>query len=108
MSIGSLGIVGGLAALPLSQQSAEIDRAQRETAERSREAKSNLQAEAAAGIGQTEEDAQASERDADGRRPWEIPARPQPGGENTAGAEQSSSTAKDPFGETGSQLDLLV
>ena len=33
------------------------------------------QAELAAGVGQTEQDQESSERDADGRRLWEAPAK---------------------------------
>jgi hypothetical protein len=109
MSIGSLGIVGSLAGSPLSQRAAEVERAERESADRAREAKSEQRAEQSAGIGQTEEDSQAGERDADGRRPWEHPAAKQPPAPETAAdavAEVAPSRAKDPTGERGSELDL--
>jgi methyl-accepting chemotaxis protein len=53
------------------------------------------------GIGQTDEDQQAGERDADGRRPWEVPARPE-----NAEEDQGQHAGKDPSGESGSLLDL--
>jgi hypothetical protein len=108
MNIGSLGIVGGLAASPLSQRTAETDRADREAADQAREAKTSEKAEQAAGIGQTEEDSGAQERDADGRRPWEHPAQPQPTDAEAAHLPaESSILAKDPSGERGSEIDLL-
>ena len=76
MSIGSLGIVGSLAGTALPQRAAEAERAERETTDQDRAAEASQQAENAAGIGQTEEDSQASERDADGRRLWEQQQRP--------------------------------
>lgn len=108
MSIGSLGIVGGLAASPLSQRAAETDRAERDTADKARQLKGEVKAEQAAGIGQTEEDSRASDRDADGRRPWEFPAGLQSelSGETPVDSA-ADSRAKDPTGETGGQLDLV-
>jgi hypothetical protein len=94
MSIASLGIIGGLASTTAPQRAAE-------TAER---------AENAAGIGQTEEDSQTSERDADGRRPWEKAATDK---KTTAkkpddvATDPSSPLAKDPTGDCGGQLDLV-
>jgi hypothetical protein len=109
MSIGSLGIVGGLAGSPLSQRTGETERAGRESTEQSRESQAAEKAEQAAGIGQTEEDSQASERDADGRRPWEHPTRPKAA---VAASEQpepeaSPGLAKDPSGERGGELDVV-
>ena len=107
MSIGSLGVIGSLAATPLPQKTAEADKTQREAMDQAREAQGARAAEAASGIGETEEDSQAAERDADGRRLWERP-------EQTA-ADQTESEAlteppplgKDPTGEAGTAVDLL-
>jgi hypothetical protein len=108
MSIGSLGIVGGLAASPLSQRAAATDRADLETADQARQVKGDLKAEQAAGIGQTEEDSQASDRDADGRRPWEMPAGQQPESDPATAAEEAATARPlDPTGEKGGQLDLV-
>jgi hypothetical protein len=105
MSIASLGIAGGLAATSLPQRAAEAEKAQRETTEQARAADATQQAENAAGIGQTEEDSQTSERDADGRRLWEEQRR----AKNKLTEPESSPAplAKDPTGARGSQLDLL-
>jgi hypothetical protein len=107
MSIGSLGIVGGLAGTPLPQRAAEAEKTQRETIEQARAAQASEQAENAAGIGQTEEDSQTSERDADGRRLWEEQrgAKKKPP-EQTVG-EARSAPAKDPSGNCGGLLDLV-
>ncbi|MEX2173434.1 MAG: hypothetical protein WD872_03675 [Pirellulaceae bacterium] len=106
MSIGSLGIIGGLATAAQSQRTAEVDRAGREAAERARETQSELKAESASGIGETEEDSQTSERDADGRRLWERP--PQAGHPGQPAPEDAASpTGKDPTGESGGELDLV-
>jgi hypothetical protein len=107
MSIGSLGIVAGLAGSQAAQRSTEVDQSQRD-AESARARQTSLRAEQAAGIGQTEEDSQASDRDADGRRLWERPSSPE---QQNAPAENQDATvpklSKDPSGACGSELDLL-
>lgn len=110
MSIGSLGIIGSLASTPLAQKGPEADKVQREALDRARQVESESQAEMAAGIGQTEEESQASERDADGRRPWERNGR-QPTAPADATAESANVAApaalpKDPTGNCGSLLDV--
>jgi hypothetical protein len=101
----ALGITSSLAGAASSQRTLDTDKAQRETAEQSRAAQAVEKAAAAAGIGQTEEDAQASERDADGRRPWELPAKPaQP---HAAETTATAALSKDPSGARGNLLDLL-
>ncbi len=109
MTIGSLGIVGGLAGTPLSQRTAEVERAEREAADQAGTAKSNERAEQAAGIGQTAEDSEAQERDADGRRPWEQPTNPRTTNDQGTVIEPASSPtrAKDPTGDRGGELDLM-
>lgn len=106
MSIGPLGIVGGLAGAPLAQtKGSELERAQQDTSAQARETKTNQTAEQAAGIGLTDgEDHQASDRDADGRRLWEAPA----GGGDGTKAEQPPTPrqSKDASGVSGTQLDL--
>jgi len=109
MSIGSLGIIGGLAGTQLPQRAAEVEKAQHEAADQTRAVQAEQRAEQAAGIGQTEEDSQASERDADGRRPWEERTKgkaqsPQP---PSAEASPAIHRAKDPTGACGGQLDLM-
>jgi len=109
MSIGSLGLIGSLATTPLPQKAADADKAVRDAADQGREAQAARLAEAAAGIGETEEDSQASERDADGRRLWEQPPGNKPPAEEAAGVEESApQLSKDPSGEAGGELDLVV
>jgi hypothetical protein len=57
----------------------------------------------AAGIGQTDgEDHQTADRDADGRRAWEIP--PQKNAEGDPADEPPQ--VKDPSGQSGGTIDL--
>ena len=108
MSIGSLGLIGSLAATPLPQKAADADKSVRDAADQGREAQAAKQAEAAAGIGETEEDSQASERDADGRRLWERPpVKLPPADESAASDETQPNLSKDPSGEAGGELDLV-
>lgn len=114
MSIGSLGIVGSLAGSPLPQRTAAAEQAQSEAGGHSREAQAELQAEAAAGIGRTEEDAQSGERDADGRRLWEFPGHGQSGEGDPESRQPTDTSADDsprstdPRAEAGGSLDLIV
>jgi len=108
MSIGSLGLIGSLATTPLPQKAADAEKTVRDAADQAREVQANRQAEAAAGIGETEEDSQASERDADGRRLWEQPPAKPPPPEEAAGSEEAlPHLSKDPSGESGGELDLV-
>ena len=106
MSIASLGIASSLASSALPQRASESDKAVHQTADQSRAVEGAEKAASAAGIGQTEEDSQASERDADGRRPWEETASP-----NNKSEPALQSTAepvsKDPSGACGNLLDLV-
>ena len=78
MSIGPMSAVPASAAgVPLSQtKGAETERSQQQSTAAERKVSSDLKAEAASGIGDTEADEQTSERDADGRRLWEEAAAP--------------------------------
>jgi type II secretory pathway pseudopilin PulG len=107
MSIASLGIVGGLASTTAPQRAAETDRAERQSVDQARTAETAERAENAAGIGQTEEDSQSSDRDADGRRLWEKPLRPKQTDAAPAPVDSALPLAKDPTGSCGNQLDLL-
>jgi hypothetical protein len=107
MSIGSLGIIGSLSAAPLSQKTAESDRAERESADANRATQGEQAAESAAGIGETEEDSQTAERDADGRRLWER--SPEKKTDEAAAREEAGPAhlSKDPTGDAGGELDLM-
>src|SRR5439155_24904744 len=107
MSIGSLGIIGGLAGTAVPQRAAEADRAERQTTEQARTVDAGERAENAAGIGQTEEDSQTSERDADGRRLWEKQRRKKAIPAESAAAAFQTPLAKDPSGTCGGSLDLV-
>jgi hypothetical protein len=104
MSVGSLGgLVGSAAGSPLSQTAgSETERTQRDSAVKDRNVHALERAERAAGIGTTEQDQEASERDADGRRLWETP----PDEQSDADAAQAGRKSKDPTGQSGTQLDL--
>jgi hypothetical protein len=109
MSVGPLGIAGSAAGSPLSQtRGADVEKAAQDTADQSRETQTSQRAEKASGIGETHEDEQASDRDADGRRPWEAggqakePERDVPTDDDPQAPPQS----KDPTGQKGNQLDL--
>lgn len=104
MSIGPLGTLSSIAASPLTQSTtADADRIRHEAASHAREVAGNRATEQAAGIGVTEEEQAAAERDADGRQFWEEAAKKQaePSGENA-----EPPLAKDPHGNCGNQLDL--
>jgi hypothetical protein len=105
MSIGSLGIVGSLAGTPLTQKAAEVDKTQRDAADAARQTDAAARAESAQGIGQTEEESEASERDADGRRLWERQQK-KPAEQEAAASTSAETHAKDPEGISGGILDL--
>ncbi len=73
MSIGPMSsIAGGLGS---AQRTTDASRAQHDNTTAERAANSSAAAESAAGIGETDgKEHQTGERDADGRRPWEIEA----------------------------------
>jgi hypothetical protein len=98
-----LGLAGAAAATPLAQRQSETDQAQHEAASHARQASGEKQAENASGIGQTDEDQPAFDRDADGRRIWEIRA---PREKEDDEAVPEPTQAKDTTGEVGGQLDL--
>jgi hypothetical protein len=108
MNVSQVSIIATAAATQLAQtRGSEIDRVQQDTAVHQRAVESTAEAEAAEGIGTTNEEQATSDRDADGRRPWEI--GPQENGDDSANlltGTPSSQRAKDPTGQAGSQLDL--
>ncbi len=109
MNVGPLGTIGSAAGSPLPQsQGSEVNRAQQDTANQARQTRMAEKAEQASGVGQTEEHEGAADRDADGRRPWEIgPAGPgDTPTETEPAADAAPGSGKDPAGITGQQLDL--
>ena len=108
MSVGPMGIAGSIAGGLPQIRSADTGRAEKDAADQARQTKSDRQAEAAAGVGETAQDEKASDRDADGRRLWE--AMPAPEGEPDEAIEdgkpKETPRSKDPSGASGGQLDL--
>ena len=113
MSIGPMGGIGASAAgAPLSQtKGSEAERAAQESTGQQRSVESEKNAESAAGIGETSEDQESSDRDADGRRLWEL--KEQDGeaeqDDDVMETEEHAPTprqVKDVHGESGNELDL--
>jgi hypothetical protein len=106
------GTLASAAGAPLSQTAgAESERAQKDSVAQRRGIDAEKHAEQSAGIGQTEQDQETSERDADGRRLWERPdekAKTDPATEpkTAAEAEVHNRQSKDPTGQSGTKLDL--
>lgn len=109
MSVGSLGgLIGSAAGVPISQKGgSEIDRTSRDAATQQRAADGLARSEKAAGIGTTEQDQEASERDADGRRMWEAPPdKQQQEEQEEAVAAAANRQSRDTTGQSGTHLDL--
>jgi hypothetical protein len=108
MSMGPLGgVISSAAGAPLSQTAgSEAERVQKESLAQNRQVDANQKAELAAGIGQTEQDQESSERDADGRRLWEAPAKAAKEEANADASEAAIRQSKDATGQSGTQLDL--
>ena len=109
MTVGPMGgITGSAAGAPLSQTAgSETERASKDVSAGQRVAESRERSEKASGIGQTEQDQEASERDADGRRLWEAPPEGKDEGKDRSEETRSSPRkSKDPTGNSGNTLDL--
>lgn len=106
MSVGSLGgLIGSAAGVPLSQTGgSESERTSRDAAAQARATDGAARSDKAAGIGTTEQDQQASERDADGRRLWEAP--PDKKNADAAAAADAERQSRDLTGQCGNHLDL--
>lgn len=107
MSVGPLvSIAASMAGTPLAQsRGSDVERANQDSVQVERQVAGELKAELAAGIGVTDQEHETSERDADGRRTWEAPAKQQP----EAAADANTVTerkALDATGQSGTQLDL--
>lgn len=106
MSVGPLvPLAASLAGSPLAQaRGSETERAAQDSVRTERQAASEQKAEAAAGVGVTDQEHEASERDADGRRLWE-----EQHGKKTAPESPKETVerkALDPTGQCGTRLDL--
>jgi hypothetical protein len=100
------GITTSAAGAPLSQASgSETERTQKESLTQQRQVAANQQAAQAGGIGQTKQDQESSERDADGRRLWEAPGKAADV-KTDEPQEAPLRQSKDATGQAGTQLDL--
>ncbi len=107
MSIGpTAGILGSAGGAPAAQTSgSETQRARQEAGAQQRQIHSQQQANSAAGIAQTDgQGHEAHERDADGRRPWEIDLGHAAGDDPPV--DDSAPLNRDATGQSGTQLDL--
>jgi hypothetical protein len=105
MNVGAIpGALSSAAGAPLSQTAgSEAERTQRDATVHQRQASAQAKSEKASGIGQMDEDQQASERDADGRRLWEETRKKNAAGE---AEPEVNRQAKDTTGMSGNALDL--
>jgi hypothetical protein len=106
MSIGPTSFVGSVAGSPLAQVKGETDRTRDATAVNERRAASDAKAADAAGIGRTDSDQGAGDRDADGRRLYEEPPTAAKRDEESV-FDQEPARPADPTGNSGTNLDLM-
>ncbi|WP_254508438.1 hypothetical protein [Anatilimnocola floriformis] len=104
MSIGSLGNVSSLAASPTTQRTSDTEKTQTATTEKSHADAAAEYAERAAGIGETQEESKAGDRDADGRRLWEFGQQKRK--DDSEASESTPGQSKDPTGTAGLNVDL--
>ncbi|MFI4876656.1 MAG: hypothetical protein ACIALR_15000 [Blastopirellula sp. JB062] len=111
MSIGPTGaaIVSSLAASPLAQNaSSEVDKNRQETSNQARKVDSDQKAIKAAGVGDPDETQESSDRDADGRRLWEVQdeANEQLNEYEPADLPPEPPRGRDASGQKGGMLDV--
>ncbi len=98
-------MIGSIAAAPQTQRTASTDRQATDSQRVQGENANDLAAELAAGIGQTEGDQAAEDRDGDGRLPWQREHH-----EHHEALDPSTqhivAKSRDVTGESGSSLDL--
>jgi len=107
MSIGPFGgIVGSAAGAPLSQtKGSETDSSTQASAAK-RQVDAAEKAEAASGIGTTEEDQQAGDRDANGQRMYEDTVEIESADSAEPEEENPSPSSKPNLDDTGNKLDI--
>jgi hypothetical protein len=103
------GIPASAAGISLAQVSgSDVDRAKADTAAQHRSFSSEMRAEKAAGIGETDgEDHTIDDRDADGRQAWDPgsgAATQSPSGHSEP--ELDARQGRDPTGDSGGELDI--
>jgi hypothetical protein len=111
MSIGPAGSPESVAGSPAAQvHGADVERALAASGAQTRRTEAHQRAEQAAGVGRTQEEHEAGDRDADGRQPWEI------GRDCDAGTDARSAhgpappaeplKSRDATGQRGNHVDL--
>ena len=108
MSIGPLGMIGAAAGAPLAQQKGtDSDRVAQDQNTKARQEAAAKEAAKAEGVGETEQDHEAADRDADGRRVWER-FGDKPPHDDAPAAEESAPAIPDASGERGNQFDATA
>jgi len=107
MSVGPLvSVAASLAGSSLAQsRGTDVERAEQDAVQLERRVAGEQQAEQAAGIGATDQEHEASERDADGRRLWEGDAQ-RKAAKHADAPPIEERKARDATGQCGTQLDL--
>ncbi len=108
MSTGpTSGVIASAAGTQFAQSSStnDVERNSQDAASRNRQTKMLQEAEKAAGIGETTEEHQAEERDADGRRIWERSAQEETEQDQQQDPEVETKSI-DPDGLSGNEIDL--
>jgi hypothetical protein len=106
----NVGLVPSLANTAVAQNSgATVDRAKQDAGHFQRQVASTQQAADAAGIGHTNEEHGASDRDADGRRLWEF-SNPAPSDEGSEAPTDPNAPrqSRDPNDDRGTQIDFTA
>ncbi len=110
MSIGPTPPAGNISGAPLAQQRAGESDQSKAAADQQRAVQNDRRSAEAEGIGQTSEDAETEDRDADGRVPGRRTARRGEGTASGASPDADASgdppASRDPDGTCGNQLDL--
>jgi len=104
-----MGMIGSVAGTPLSQaKGTDTEKAAQDTSDQARQDRTDRAAENAAGIGETEQDSETSDRDADGRRLWESQKKSSQEDDDADGQQKGSDSpqSRDPSGQCGKQIDL--
>ena len=107
MSVGPLPPAGNLAGTPQAQSAGTDSHMRKEGADQARQSASAQRADDASGIGKTEEDSQAEERDADGRMAWQRPrAQARSPEEESTEDRPDTPRSADPEGVRGNEIDF--
>jgi hypothetical protein len=104
----AFGIAQSFASSSLAlAKGADADRAAGEVAEQVTAIEANEKSDDTAGLGEAEEQSGAGERDADGRRMWELAGKRTEEEASASGVPPDASPVKDASGQRGTRLDLL-